>query len=73
MDNELDEPADWDRADHKAQRERRSLFRQLSAEEAADFRKWARDNYRAFSPINGVWHTVIQDECRKINEEAEPF
>jgi hypothetical protein len=47
------------------------LFRELSGIEERDFRKWARDNYKAFTPINGVWHPVVQDECAKINAEAE--
>lgn len=45
------------------------FFRQLSSEEEKDFRKWARDNYKAFSDISGAWHPVVQDECKKMNEE----
>jgi hypothetical protein len=44
------------------------LFRELSEQEEQSFRQWARDNYQAFEPIQGVWHPVIQDECRKINQ-----
>jgi hypothetical protein len=47
------------------------LFRELTAEEEAEFRKWARENYKPFSPINGVWHLVVQNECVKMNVEAE--
>jgi hypothetical protein len=47
------------------------LFRDLSSQEEARFRQWARDNYKPFDPISGIWHTVIQDECVKINAEAE--
>jgi len=47
-----------------------NLFRDLSEEEEAVFRKWAHDNYRAFAEINGTWHPVVQDECVKINIEA---
>lgn len=47
------------------------LFRDLDEAEEASFRKWARDNYRAFADIKGVWHPIVQDECRKINIEAE--
>ena len=32
---------------------------------------WARENYKPLSPINGEWHTVIQDECRKMNSEVD--
>lgn len=46
------------------------LFRQLSAEEEASFRQWARDNYQPLTEISGVWHPVVQDECVKINAEA---
>jgi len=45
------------------------MFRNLSKEEEAAFRLWARRHYRAFHTINGTWHPVMQDECRKINEE----
>lgn len=46
------------------------LFKQLNATQEAAFRQWARTNYKAFQPINGVWHPVVQDECRRINAEA---
>jgi hypothetical protein len=49
------------------------LFRTLDPDEEAEFRAWARTNYDPLSPINGVWHPVIQDECRKINAEAGGF
>ncbi|KKL58787.1 hypothetical protein LCGC14_2221890 [marine sediment metagenome] len=45
------------------------LFRVLTAEEEAKFRKWARDNYKLLEPINGVWHPVVQAECVVMNEE----
>lgn len=47
------------------------LFRDLDQQETASFRQWARDNYEPFSPINGCWHPIIQDECRVMNEEAD--
>lgn len=47
------------------------LFRDLTPEEEADFRKHARENYKPFTPILGVWHPVYQDECCKINKEAD--
>jgi hypothetical protein len=49
------------------------LFRDLSESEEAEFRAWARANYIAFQKIDGVWHPVVQDECVKINAEAEFF
>lgn len=47
-----------------------NLFKQLSQEEEVEFRSWARDNYKPFTEISGLWHPCIQDECRVINEEA---
>ena len=44
------------------------LFKELTASEEHNFRQWAKDNYQPFTPISGVWHPVIQDECRRINE-----
>jgi hypothetical protein len=46
-----------------------NLFRKLDPEEVKEFRQWARDNYKPFTPIQGYWHPEVQDECRKINEE----
>jgi hypothetical protein len=43
------------------------LFRDLSEEEEAAFREWARQNYEPFQPISGLWHPAVQDECVKIN------
>ena len=45
------------------------LFRKLDTEEEASFRQWARDSYTPLSPIQGIWHPVVQDECAKINSE----
>lgn len=47
------------------------LFRDLTPEEEDSFRDWARQNYQPFSEISGVWHPVIQDEARRINEQTE--
>lgn len=47
------------------------LFRELNPEEEKEFREWARKYYIAFNPIDGTWHPVVQDECRRINEAAE--
>tara|TARA_B100000579_G_scaffold437980_1_gene470493 strand:- start:9014 stop:9202 length:189 start_codon:yes stop_codon:yes gene_type:complete len=50
------------------------LFRELdSEEEIAEFKKWARDNYKPFSPIKGIWHPEVQKECAEINKESEIF
>lgn len=47
------------------------LFKDLSPAEEREFRDWAQKNYRAFEPIQGTWHPVVQDECVKINAAAE--
>jgi hypothetical protein len=46
------------------------LFRTLSPTDEAQFRDWARQNYKPFTDISGLWHPVVQDECRRINAEA---
>jgi hypothetical protein len=46
------------------------LFRDLDPREQADFRLWARNNYKPLDPILGLWHPIIQDECAKINAQA---
>lgn len=47
-----------------------TLFRTLTANEEKSFRQWARENYTPFQPISGIWHPVVQDECKRMNEEA---
>ena len=50
------------------------MFRDLSANEEQSFRAWARENYIPLSPILGVWHPVVQEECAQINAGAPaPF
>ena len=49
------------------------MFRKLRAEEEKSFREWARSNYIPFSPIEGIWHPVVQEECVKINKEKSAF
>jgi len=46
------------------------LFRTLSPADEAQFRDWARQNYKPFTDISGTWHPVVQDECRRINEQT---
>lgn len=46
------------------------LFDTLTPEQEADFRQWARQNYKPFGVISGAWHPVIQEECTKMNSEA---
>lgn len=47
-----------------------SLFRYLESGEGEEFRKWARDHYHPFSPIDPLWHPVAQHECAIMTLEA---
>jgi len=47
-----------------------NLFKTLSDEEQKEYRKWARENYKPYEPIKGVWHPIAQAECVRMNEEA---
>lgn len=47
------------------------MFRFLTKEEEANFRRWARDNYTPFTEISELWHPVVQEECRRICEETQ--
>ena len=45
-----------------------NLFRELTESEEKEFRQWAKDNYLPGAEIQVIWHPVVQDECRKMNE-----
>jgi hypothetical protein len=47
------------------------LFRDLAKEEEKEFRQWARENYRPYDDIKGIWHWAVQEECVKINKEFD--
>ena len=47
------------------------IHRVLSESEAAWFRKWGLANYKPYSPRDGHWHPVVQEECVRINQEAD--
>ena len=58
----------------KAEKEMKTmtgLWKDLSDKEEAEFREWARKNYKPLSHIQGVWHWIIQEECVKINKESQ--
>ena len=42
----------------------------LSESDIKAHKQWARDNYEPHSPIKGIWHPVVQEECAKMNKEA---
>lgn len=46
-----------------------SMFRDLSEAEIAEFKAWARDNYKLGEQIQKFWHPSIQEECAAMNEE----
>ena len=45
-----------------------NMYRDLSDEAKVRFRQWARDNHKAGQDINELWHPVIKDECRIMDE-----
>lgn len=47
------------------------MFRFLTKDEEANFRRWARDNYTPFTEISELWHPAVQNECRKMCEEKQ--
>jgi hypothetical protein len=52
---------------------RDEFFRKLDADETADFKQWARDNYTAGDFINrGIWHPAVVAECERINARVHP-
>lgn len=48
-----------------------NLFKELSESEELDFRAWARDNYKPYEPIKGIWHPIVQQECVNINRDYQ--
>lgn len=44
-----------------------SLFKRLTTQEEADYRLWARQNYKPFTSIDTVWHPIVQHECAAMN------
>ncbi len=46
-----------------------NLFKNLTKKEEEEYRQWARDNYIPFTPIIGVYHPIVQEECIKMNKE----
>lgn len=44
---------------------------ELSKRQEREYRQWVRDHYEIESPIDTNWHPVMQDECHRINNEAQ--
>ena len=47
------------------------IWRTLNDKEVEEFRQWARDNHKPGNPVNDLWHPVVREECKKIDEEGE--
>ena len=47
------------------------MLRQLTPEETASFKAWARSNYTPGRPISAVWHPTVVQECHKMNLEID--
>lgn len=45
------------------------LFRRLDSKEEREFRQWARENWKPGMEISSLWHPVVRDEIRKMQEE----
>lgn len=48
-------------------------FIKLNDKETEEYRQWAIDNYTPFTPINGIWHPEIQEQCVAINIANSTF
>jgi hypothetical protein len=43
------------------------FFKTLTADEEKEYRTWACENHRPGGDVNGCWHPIVRDECRKID------
>lgn len=50
-----------------------SMFKVLSITERHEYKKWARENYKPFEDIKGIWHPIVQEECIQINREVSGY
>jgi hypothetical protein len=48
------------------------LYRELTASEKKDFRRWARENHKPGDPINETWHPIVISECAIMDAESPP-
>lgn len=48
-------------------------FKLLDEDDMEKYRKWAREHYKCFTDICGVWHPVVQAECVLMNNEQATF
>jgi len=47
------------------------MWKRLTEEEEAPYRKWAQDNFKPGSVINPLWHPVTRHECEAMNVETD--
>jgi len=47
------------------------FFRGLDPVEEAQFRQWARDNFKPGLAPSGAWHPVVRQEWQKLQGEYE--
>jgi hypothetical protein len=48
-------------------------FRELSPEEEASFREWARTNFKVNETPDPRWHPVVRDEWTKLQAQSDPL
>lgn len=48
-----------------------NMFRNLDEHEVFEFKKWARENYKPGEDISSLWHPVVQEECKQMNNEVK--
>lgn len=46
------------------------MFKELTEEEIAEYKRQVRKNYQVGNEINPLWHPVYREECHLMNEEA---
>jgi len=57
--------------DPEPEEEPLTLHRILDKQEEEHFRQWARKNYLPGTDIPRVWHPVVREECKKMNDEQQ--
>ncbi len=45
-----------------------SFFRNLTDAEATEFVQWARDNFVPGMEVNSLWHPVVREELKRLQE-----
>lgn len=45
------------------------IFRELNDQEELEFRQWARDNWKLGDEINELWHPIVIDEIKRMQND----